>query len=487
MKKIYYLLLFSSVISFGQTQIGADINGEAVGDESGFKTSLSKDGSTVAVSAIKNDGNGTSSGHVRVYRLNGTNWTQIGSDLNGEAAMDQSGLGVSLSENGNIIAIGANGNDGSATESGHVRVYSFNGSVWSQLGADIDGLPLAENFSTCSISANGLTVAIGALNYNLAGNTYGRVAVYQFNGTQWLQIGGNILGDAGGDFLGSSVSLSNDGTKLAIGAIGNDANGSSSGQAKVFSYNGTNWIQIGSNINGVGVNDFSGDVSLSGDGNVLAVGARLNDGNGIDSGHVKLYTYNGLNWIQLGNTIYGEAAGDRLGFSVSLSLDGNILAAGASLNNGNGIKSGHTRIYKYNGTNWIQIGVDINGEAANDNSGFSVSISSNGAKVAIGALLNDGNGTDSGHVRVYDLSALLHSDTFVLDNFSIYPNPTSDFIKINLENNLTFEKVNIYNSLGQFIKSENNKTIEIKSLAKGNYFVEVITNQGKATKTIIIE
>ena len=87
MKKIYYLLLFSSVISFGQTQIGADINGEAVGDESGFKTSLSKDGSTVAVSAIKNDGNGTSSGHVRVYRLNGTNWTQIGSDLNGEAAI----------------------------------------------------------------------------------------------------------------------------------------------------------------------------------------------------------------------------------------------------------------------------------------------------------------------------------------------------------------------------------------------------------------
>lgn len=487
MRKLYFLFLFSSVITFGQVQIGSDINGEATGDESGFKVSLSKDGSTVAIGAIKNDGNGTSSGHVRVYRNISGVWTQIGTDLNGEAAMDQFGLGVSLSENGNIVAIGANGNDGSALESGHVRIYSFNGTNWVQLGLDIDGLPLAENFSICSISGNGLTVAIGALNYNVAGNTFGRVAIYQFNGSQWNQIGGNILGDAGGDFLGGSLSLSNDGTKLAIGAIGSDFNGSGTGQAKVFSFNGTNWTQIGNNINGEGINDFSGDVALSGDGNVLAVGARLNDGNGTDSGQVKLYTFNGLNWIQLGNTLYGEAAGDRLGFSVSLSNDGSILAAGASLNNGNGIKSGHTRIYKYNGTNWVQIGIDINGESANDNSGFSVSLSSNGARVAIGALLNDGNGTDSGHVRVYDLSALLHSDSFVLDNFSIYPNPTSDIIKINLESNLTLEKVNIYNTLGQIIKSENNKTIDIKSLAKGNYFVEVITNQGKATKTIIVE
>ena len=54
-----------------------------------------------------------------------------------------------------------------------------------------------------------------------------------------------------------------------------------------------------------------------------------------------------------------------------------------------------------NTLSWNQKGGDINGEAATDHSGSSVSLSSNGNIVAIGAPLNDGNGTDSGHVRVF--------------------------------------------------------------------------------------
>ena len=57
-----------------------------------------------------------------------------------------------------------------------------------------------------------------------------------------------------------------------------------------------------------------------------------------------------------------------------------------------------------NGIIWTQVGLDIDGEAAFDNSGYSVSLSSDGTRVAIGANDNDGNGSDSGHVRIYDLS-----------------------------------------------------------------------------------
>jgi hypothetical protein len=52
---------------------------------------------------------------------------------------------------------------------------------------------------------------------------------------------------------------------------------------------------------------------------------------------------------------------------------------------------------------WTQLGADINGEAADDYSG-SVSLSSDGNRLAIGAGWNDGNGDNSGHVRVFDLS-----------------------------------------------------------------------------------
>ena len=87
------------------------------------------------------------------------------------------------------------------------------------------------------------------------------------------------------------------------------------------------------------------------------------------------------------------------------------MAIGAFTNAGNGNGSGHVRVYKYSGTAWVQAGGDIDGEAADDLSGYSVSLSSDGQTVAIGAHLNDGNGTDSGHVRVYRFASVSSAPT----------------------------------------------------------------------------
>ena len=51
-----------------------------------------------------------------------------------------------------------------------------------------------------------------------------------------------------------------------------------------------------------------------------------------------------------------------------------------------------------------QLGSDIDGEATDDNSGSSVSLSSDGTRVAIGALYNDGTGSNAGHVRLYSIA-----------------------------------------------------------------------------------
>ena len=122
-------------ISYGSgwTQLGFDIDGEAAGDFSGYSVSLSSDGTIVAIGAYGGGGGG---GCGRVYQYNGSSWVQLGADIDGEAAGDLSGWSVSLSSDGTIIAIGAYGHDGFK---GHVRVYQYNGSSWAQLGADIDG------------------------------------------------------------------------------------------------------------------------------------------------------------------------------------------------------------------------------------------------------------------------------------------------------------------------------------------------------------
>jgi hypothetical protein len=103
----------------------------------------------------------------------------------------------------------------------------------------------------------------------------------------------------------------------------------------------------------------------------------------------------------LGSDIIGEAAADNLGYSVSLSSDGKKLIVGAPYNDGNGSDSGHARVFQWNGENWIQQNTDIDGEAAGDNCGSSVVISGDGTRVAIGAPKNDGGAVNGGHVRVF--------------------------------------------------------------------------------------
>ena len=389
----------------GWVQRGADIDGEAGGDNSGRSVSLSDNGTVIAIGANLNDGiNGTDSGHVRVYQWNGTVWDQIGTDIDGEAASDESGFSVSLSSDGSIVAIGANRNDGNGNNSGHVRVYQWNGTVWNQLGVDIDGKAVSDSSGTSvSLSSDGTIVAIGAwLNDNNV-NDSGHVRVYQWNGTVWNQLGTDIDGEAVEDYSGSFVSLSGDGTIVAIGAWSNDGNGVDSGHVRVYEWNGTAWVQRGTDIDGEAAGDQSGKyISLSDNGTVIAIGAWANDGNGSNSGHVRVYQWTGTVWNQLGVDIDGETAADEFGWSVSLSSDGSIIAIGSIGNDGNGTNSGHVRVYEWIGTAWVQRGIDIDGEAVGDYSGYSVSLSSDGTVVAIGAIYNDGiHGTDSGHVRVY--------------------------------------------------------------------------------------
>ena len=383
-------------------QVGSDIDGETGGDSSGSAVALSSDGSVVAIGAYGNDDAGTAAGHVRVYQWDGTAWTQRGDDIDGEAAGDRAGFSVALSSDGTTVAVGAHMNDGNGVDSGHVRIYQWDGTAWTQLGTDIDG-EADNNYSgaSVSLSSDGTIVAIGAPDNSGNGDDAGHVRIYQWDGTAWTQLGTDIDGEAALDLSGSSVSLSSDGTTVAIGAYRNDDAGDNAGHVRIYQWDGTAWTQLGTDIDGEAALDVSGaSVSLSSDGTTVAIGAY---GNNNSTGHVRIYQWDGTAWTQLGTDIDGEAADDQAGISVSLSSDGTIVGVGAYGNNGNGYASGHVRIHGWNGTAWTQLGTDIDGEAAYDSSGVSVSLSSDGSIVAIGAA-----GNNAGHVRVYSIVTTLN-------------------------------------------------------------------------------
>ena len=388
------------------TKLGIDIDGEAQGDRSGYSVSISSDGTNVAIGAIGNSGGGSDAGQVRVYQYSNNAWAQIGLDIDGEAAGNQSGMSVALSGDGTTVAIGASGNSGiNGAYSGHVRVYRNIAGTWTKLGADIDGEATNNaSGSAVAISLDGNIVAIGAPFNSDNGNSAGQVRVYQYSNNAWTKIGADIDGESSNDNSGQAVAISSDGTIVAIGAPQNsNGNGNGSGQVRVYRNIAGTWTKLGADIDGEAAGDVSGSsVAISSDGTTVAIGAPFNDGTGNSAGQLRVYQYSNSSWTKIGSDIDGNAASDGSGRSVAISSDGTIVAVGAPQSSMFSSEKGYVKLYKNVSGTWTLIGQKIDGEASGDASGSSVSISSNGTIVGIGAPSNSGvNGSGSGQVRVY--------------------------------------------------------------------------------------
>ncbi len=384
-------------------QIGGDLDGEGAIDWFGYSVSLSSDGTVVAVGGPLNEAGGVNWGHVRVFKYNAASnvWTQLGSDIDGEADHNASGQSVSLSSDGSVVAIGAPGN---TSKAGHVRVYVYNipTSTWIQRGADMDGEAANDSSGfSVSLSSDGNVVAIGA--YRRDRSLPGQVRVYAYSGSAWIRRGTDLLGEANSDEFGYSVSLSDNGNILAVGAPRNDGNSGLAsdqrGHVRVFSYASGAWSMMGSEIDGEAAGHYFGtSVSLSADGYVLAVGAWRSYG---VTGHAAVYDYNVASnaWAKRGGDINGHIAYGWAGTSVSLSSDGNTVAVGG--------RGDHEYVYTFVSSAWTQVGCAIAEEGVGDEAGTSVSLSSDGSVLAVGAPYNDGDGTleNRGHVRIFKLVA----------------------------------------------------------------------------------
>jgi len=193
----------------------------------------------------------------------------------------------------------------------------------------------------------------------------------------WNQLGQNIDGAANNYNTGRSVALSSDGKIVAI----TDYNLNNTGKVRIFKYDLTSntWNLFGSITGQNNSNAFTPSVALSSDGLTLVMGEP---GYSNYKGRVRIFKYNGTAWNQLGLNINGIDNYDKNGLSVALSSDGLIVAIGVP---GYSIyDNGEVRIFKYNGTAWNQLGSALIGGILYEN-GKSVALSSDGFIVATGA------------------------------------------------------------------------------------------------------
>lgn len=396
-------------------------------DQFGYSLALSNDGNTLAVSSFREDSNAagingdqtdnslTDSGAVYIFNRTASTWAQQAYiKASNPDSDDYFGNALALSDDGNTLAVGAefedsnatgiNGiqSDNSALNSGAVYVFTRLATVWTQQAyikasntnnADVFG-------NSVTLSQNGNTLAVGAynessdatgINGNQASNLMpasGAVYVFVRSGSTWTQQAYiKASNSESNDRFGFSVSLSNDATKLAISATGEDSNATgeggdqanntvtNSGAVYIFDWSGTAWTQEAYIKAGhTNIDDLFGlRVAFSGDASTLVVSANGEDSNAVDvngnptnnstleSGAAYVFQKSGSVWTQKG---YLKAtntdAEDNLGYSIGISNDGLTIALGTpfedcdavginpGVDNNFGSESGAVYVYNFN-------------------------------------------------------------------------------------------------------------------------------------------
>lgn len=385
-------------------QLGEDIDGSTASDWFGTSVAISGDGTTIAVSGAADNSIPNGPGVVRVYRYASGSWVQFGSDISGDETF---GVALSLNNDGTVLAVGEPGfygDDGSGgflANVGAVFVYRYSAG-WNLDSANdvFDGEAGDAGLygSSVSISGDGSRLAIGAPNNEQGGNQKaGLVQVWENSGSGWAKVGGDITGGANSR-TGKSVALSRDGLTLAYGQpgwSGTTCGGTS--EVAVVTFNGTFWGGEAFE-NEVDDDCLGSSIALNGDGTVLAAGAPSNDGNGTNSGHVMVWTKDPDDgWVRMGSDIDGSDSSNRFGSSVSLDDTGNVLSVGAPYGN-------YAATYQFNAStqSWSIFGDRLDGEARNDYFGYSVALSRDGDRLVVGGPGNDGVASSAGHARVFE-------------------------------------------------------------------------------------
>ena len=222
-KSLLYFLTLIGFISIGmaQTQIGNDLESESgKGEEFGGSVSISNNGKRVAIGDENNDGNGDDAGHVRAFEFSNNSWSQLGSDIDGEAAGDNFGVDVSMSYDGKRIAVGAENDDS-----------------WGQIIRKYVDDSALEDYLGASVAISGDYAIAGTPGDDSGGAAY--ILVRSGGDQTWTQHDKIEASDeADGDNFGISVSISGD---YAI--VGANKDESEKGSAYIFIRSGTSWSQ----------------------------------------------------------------------------------------------------------------------------------------------------------------------------------------------------------------------------------------------------
>ena len=354
----------------------------------GSAVSVSNDGSTLVSGAPGEDDSGNNSGAIYIYKWNGISWTETKLLAFDGSYNDKFGNPVSVSDDGNTVVAGAYENES-------VYIYKWNGGSWDETKLTASDGAYADKFGySVSVSGDGNVVVVGAVDDDDKGADSGSIYIYKWNGSSWAET--KLVASDGEyyDHFGHSVSVSSYGNTVISGASYADGNAIGTGAVYIYKWNGSSWDETkliasdGTNGDGLGYS-----VSVSGDGNNVVSGAYY-DG----AGSVYIYKWNGSSWGETKLMALDGALYDWFGCSVGVSDDGNTVVSGASRDDYNGGWSGSAYIYKWNGSSWDERKLTASDGVEQHHFGLSVGVSGDGNIIVSGAY---GDTYQSGSIYIY--------------------------------------------------------------------------------------
>ncbi len=243
---------------------------------------------------------------------------------------------------------------------------------------------------------SGDTAIVGALGHN---NGNGSAYMFAFDGTTWTKSQELLPSDGmGGDWFGFSVAM--DGDKVLVGALQHvHSRTSQNGSVYAFRFNGTSWIEQQELLapDGAIGDAFGGLVAI--DGNVALIGAPGDDDNGSNSGSAYVFRFNGTNWVQEQKLLPSDAtANDNFGGAVAVSGGAVVISAVNSA-----MAHGAVYVFRFDGTTWVQEQKLVASDGAFVDA-FGGSVSITGDVALVGAFLDDDNGQDSGSAYVFQFN-----------------------------------------------------------------------------------
>ncbi len=365
-------------------------------DYYGGAVAISSDGSTVVVGSRNNDDGGENSGSAYIYHWSNGVWGETKLVASDAIADDFFGSSVSVSSTGMTVIIGSGYNDATGSRSGAVYIYKWDGSNWLEtklvgsntIGYDYLGLSV-------SISEDGLSFIAGAPGANGIGDYNGAAYIYKWDGTNWLEsiiIASDRDTD---DEFGSSVSMSGDGNSVLIGTPGEETR---TGSVYIYRLSGASWVETKLTASdGDVANNFGGSTSISYTGDQIVVGAAGNN----NMGAIYFYEWNSPVWIEKKITASNITPHDDFGNALAMSLDGTSILVGSRRSDYGFGDTGSAYLYQRDGGNWIESEIFADDRGSVDHFGTSVSMSDSGKTIVIGSY-DDDNGDNSGSAYIFE-------------------------------------------------------------------------------------